>query len=90
MYNFPIFQTVLDTVEEQDCQVIEEEKCESKYETTYEKKCETVYDNKVVSWMVNVTVETNEFVDSVKQFMTPFKKKNASQNMIQSVKHNTR
>ena len=81
---------MLDTVEEQDCQVIEEEKCESKYETTYEKKCETVYDNKVVSAMVNVTVETNEFVDSVKQFMTPFKKKNASQNMIQSVKHNTR
>ena len=46
------FQTVLDTVEEQDCQVIQEEKCETKYETTYEKKCETVYDNKVV--MVNV------------------------------------
>ena len=40
--------------------------------------------------MVNVTVETNEFVDSVKQFMTPFKKKNASQNMTQSAKHNTR
>ena len=40
--------------------------------------------------MVNVTVETNEFVASVKQFMTPFKKKNANQNMIQSVKHNTR
>ena len=48
-HHFPTFQTVLDTVEEQDCQVIEEEKCESKYETTYEKKCETVYDNKVVS-----------------------------------------
>ena len=48
-HQFPTFQTVLDTVEEQDCQVIEEEKCESKYETTYEKKCETVYDNKVVS-----------------------------------------
>ena len=76
---FPTFQTVLDTVEQMDCQVIEEEKCESKYETTYEKKCETVYDNKVVSLkMVNVTVETNEFVDSVKQFMTPFKTKNAS------------
>ena len=40
--------------------------------------------------MVNVTVETNELVDSVKQFMTPFKKKNASQNMIQSVKLSTR
>lgn len=49
IYHLPTFQTVLDTVEEQDCQVIEEEKCESKYETTYEKKCETVYDNKVVS-----------------------------------------
>ena len=49
IYHLPTFQTVLDTVEEQDCQVIEEEKCESKYETTYERKCETVYDNKVVS-----------------------------------------
>ena len=42
------FQFKLDTVEEQDCQIIEEEKCESKYETQYEKKCETVYDNKVM------------------------------------------
>ena len=43
-YHNPTLQTVLDTVEEQDCQVIEEEKCESKYETLLEKKCETVYD----------------------------------------------
>ena len=49
------FQFKLDTVEEQDCQIIEEEKCESKYETQYEKKCETVYDNKVmIHWSTSV------------------------------------